>query len=398
MRATKFRGRRIARILLSALAAGAVICGGVTAPALAATSLPETTAPTQLPAGATTPPIPAPSGFVVAGPFAKWYSQAIATSYGPPIANQSCPSNLLCTQDFQNGTAFWQPTLDNSNPSAQGVLRTTPTGAKYFADGGYAALGLPLGEEVCTAPHGGCYQWFEKGITWWSPTTAAATVRTDGFQALYEQKNWAWGPMGYPLGDINCMGPGGGCYQWFQGGIVWSATSPGYFGSWVHGAIEAKFAQLGWAWGTLGYPHLEEMCGYGYTDGGCVQYFDNGQIVWSLATGASMIHGAIGWGWLRAGYYGGIGYPTGDEQCTAPNSGCYQWFQKGVYFWSAATGAHYVKGAIKSTYEGLGWSWGRLGYPTSDESGAWLGNEIRQDFEHGSITWTPYSGIKVIWR
>jgi uncharacterized protein with LGFP repeats len=111
-----------------------------------------------------------------------------------------------------------------------------------------------------------------------------------------------------------------------------------------------------------------------------------------------MVHGAIGWGWLRAGYYGGIGYPTGDEQCTAPNSGCYQWFQKGVYFWSAATGAHYVQGAIKSTYEGLGWAWGRLGYPTSDESGAWLGNVIRQDFEHGSITWTPYSGIQVIWR
>jgi hypothetical protein len=65
-----------------------------------------------------------------------------------------------------------------------------------------------------------------------------------------------------------------------------------------------------------------------------------------------------------------------------------QTFEKGnLFWWSEATGAHWLDGQMAAAYVP------RLGLATSDkytQSGT-----TRMDFEHGYITWAPFVGVKV---
>ena len=47
---------------------------------------------------------------------------------------------------------------------------------------------------------------------------------------------------------------------------------------------------------------------------------------------------------------GGLGYPTSGEICGLRDGGCYQGFQGGAIYWSPATGAHGVLGAIRDAW------------------------------------------------
>lgn len=58
-------------------------------------------------------------------------------------------------------------------------------------------------------------------------------------------------------------------------------------------------------------------------------------------------------------------------------------FAQGTVFWSQATGAKVVRGAVLTTYLDLGGPGGKLGYPISDETVD--GEETFSDFEHGRI-------------
>src|SRR5204862_15013 len=89
---------------------------------------------------------------------------------------------------------------------------------------------------------------------------------------------------------------------------------------------------------------------------------------------------------------GGIcGYPTTDESPTAGNVGRYNHFDKSSsIYWSPATGAHQVGGAIRDKWASLGWESSCLGYPTSDEYD--FNGGRRNDFQNGNITWTAAAG------
>jgi len=60
-------------------------------------------------------------------------------------------------------------------------------------------------------------------------------------------------------------------------------------------------------------------------------------------------------------------------------------FQAAYVYWSPATGAHEVHGAILGTYLRLGASNSRLGFPVSDESPTSTGRY--SNFQHGRIAW-----------
>ncbi|MDP9886092.1 uncharacterized protein with LGFP repeats [Sinomonas atrocyanea] len=297
----------------------------------------------------------------------------------------------LPVDDWTNGIGVSWQRFERGALAGSGSTLFVVKGAilgKYL-EGGNATMGAPLGDEVCTAPRGGCYQWFGSGLIWWSPAAGVHTVRNDGFRYRYEQENWAWGALGYPLEDIQCTAPKGGCYQKFQGGTLW--TDLYGTGRMTRGAIGAKYASTNYAWGRLGRVTSEEFC-YGNA---CYQYFEGGTIYWSPRTPATIVKGAIGSTWLADGKSTGL--PTQDEQCTAPNGGCYQWFQNGVYWWNPNGGTFNVHDGIKAAYERMGWAWGRLGYPTSNEYFlGWTGS--RQDFQHGSIEWRYPGSIRIIWR
>jgi uncharacterized protein with LGFP repeats len=369
VRVTTVRGHRSALRVLSACALGAVLWGGPSGPASAATA-----------------PSPPQSALATATDTATANPTATDTATASPTATDTATASPTATD---TATATATPT--ETPPAPEYVVRGA-IGAKYVSDGGASALGEPLGNEVCTGPRGGCYQWFAEGLIWWSPATGAHTVRNDGFRFRYELENWAWGPLGYPLWDIECSAPGGGCYQRFEGGILWKDPSGGP-ATWPHGGIGARYAALNWAWGPLGYPTGDEQCYPGSTT--CWEPFRGGSIWWSPSTGAHMVRGAIGSAWIADGW--DLGLPLQDEQCSGPRGGCYQWFQGAVYWWSSGSGTHYVKGGIKAAYERLNWAWGGLGYPLTNEYAVSTG--YRQDFQGGSIVWDRRSGATtVLWR
>ncbi|MFD1714005.1 LGFP repeat-containing protein [Amnibacterium flavum] len=63
---------------------------------------------------------------------------------------------------------------------------------------------------------------------------------------------------------------------------------------------------------------------------------------------------------------GALGWPTNQQRCGLPRNGCYQDFEGGSIHWSPAGGAHATSGAIRSYWAAQGWENSSLGYPTGD--------------------------------
>jgi len=183
---------------------------------------------------------------------------------------------------------------------------------------------------------------------------------------------------------------GTGQVQWFDvGRIYWSAAT----GAWeVYGAILGAYARHADSAGHLGFPVTGELPARDAV--GRYQHFQAGSIHWSPVTGAFETHGAIRGTWARLGWDAGfLGYPTTDETGTPVKPGAYHHFQGGSVFWSPATGAWEVHGAIRGKWFELGRENSVLGFPTSDEYASADGQ--RSDFEHGYITWTASAGAVV---
>ncbi|MDQ0258654.1 uncharacterized protein with LGFP repeats/L,D-peptidoglycan transpeptidase YkuD (ErfK/YbiS/YcfS/YnhG family) [Sinomonas atrocyanea] len=154
--------------------------------------------------------------------------------------------------------------------------------------------------------------------------------------------------------------------------------------------IQAKYAALGGAAGWLGASVSAEDCA-APPAGGCAAAFRNGAVYWSAASGAHTVGGAIRARWAAAGAAGGLlGYPTTDE-VPIRSGGVYQLYQGGAIYWSPATGAHTSRGAIRAEYAAAGWENGFLGYPTTDEVPIRSGG-VYQLYQGGAILWSPASG------
>ncbi|GGN09136.1 uncharacterized protein with LGFP repeats [Actinoplanes campanulatus] len=179
--------------------------------------------------------------------------------------------------------------------------------------------------------------------------------------------------------------------QWFQKGRLYHSAATGAHA--VRGAILTKYRALGTAGSFLRYPTAGERPGAG---GGWYSTFQGGSIYWSPATGAHEVHGAIRTRWLALGGEGGhLGYPRSDE--TAVSVGRAVQFQRGNAYWNSTDGAHVVRGGILTRYLALGGTGSRLGPPTSDEYAVAVG--WRSDFRHGSLTWNSTTGtITVVYR
>ena len=78
--------------------------------------------------------------------------------------------------------------------------------------------------------------------------------------------------------------------------------------------------------------------------------------------------GAIRDKWLElGGEKGFLGQPQTNELKTHDGMGRYNHFQGGSIYWTKATGAHEVHGAIRDKWVSLGSERSFLGYPVSDE-------------------------------
>ena len=98
------------------------------------------------------------------------------------------------------------------------------------------------------------------------------------------------------------------------------------------------------------------------------------------------VYGSICAKWIRLGGDRGFGVPTSPELSSAHGRVSNFADGKSIY-WSHATGAHEVHGAIALTYYGAGADSSCLGLPVADEVAA--GQVRLSRFEHGLITFAP---------
>lgn len=166
-------------------------------------------------------------------------------------------------------------------------------------------------------------------------------------------------------------------------------------GNWQSSPIYAKWQSTGADAGSLGGVYeLESDAAYG---GRWATFASpNLTVYWSSASGAHIVKGAILGTWGRfAREWGIFGYPTTDELPTPDGIGRFSHFAgaNGSIYWTPSTGAHETHGAIKWRWASLGWELSYLGYPVSDEYSIPGGR--RSDFQHGYITWNATTGAVV---
>ncbi|MDH6140972.1 hypothetical protein [Kitasatospora acidiphila] len=156
-----------------------------------------------------------------------------------------------------------------------------------------------------------------------------------------------------------------------------------------YGTIGAKYAAMGGAGSVLGSPITGERDS---SLGGRFQQFQNGIILWHPDE-AHPVYGDILSTFWATDAERHWGFPTTDEAdaAQAPNGtrGRYQFFEHGLFLWSAATGTHEVHDAIYDAFAANGRE-AALGYPTTDEVDENGGKA--QHFQNATIHWNPTQG------
>lgn len=225
----------------------------------------------------------------------------------------------------------------------------------------------------------------------WVPVDDGQTVAVHGaIKAKYDELGGARGFLGKATGIESCFMRDGGCFQSFQGGrIYWSPKSGAHF---VRGDIDRRWGELGWETGYLGYPTSDEICKDGY----CTQSYQGGDVTWRPDGRRGLaVKGLIDVEWRRTGgAAGAMGPAQIEEQCWLRDGGCFQRFDRGHIYWQRYTGAHFMRGEIFKEYGRLGWEAGRMGFPTSPEYCGLKGRGCFQTFERegSAIYWSPRTG------
>ncbi|MDK9665171.1 glucosaminidase domain-containing protein [Propionibacterium freudenreichii] len=261
--------------------------------------------------------------------------------------------------------------------------------AAYAAlgDSAYSYLGLPTADPVSV--RSGVMQSFQSGRIFWSPTTGAHIVHGGINDTYTSLGSSAFADLGLPTSDEAAVA-NGWAQQFEKGSIFWSYATAGVV---VHGNIGAIYASLGTDGpASLGLPSGQVTT---LADGSQHQQFQRGLIYWSQASGARIVHNGIGDTFAAmASAPSAMGMPTGDE-VDLGNGAWMQQFQNGRIYWSGATGGHAIKGGIGDTFAAMGDSaYGVLGLPTSDE--IVLANGWFQHFQGGGMFWSgPTGGVLV---
>jgi uncharacterized protein with LGFP repeats len=274
-------------------------------------------------------------------------------------------------------------------------------GAKWIAAGAQkSVLSYPTTDTRSGLKNGGSAQSFVTGTIAYSPATGMHTAR-GGIGKKWIEAGAQNGVLGYPTTDeIPEVNGGefhrGDVYQKYQGGSVY--WDPERQARIMHGAIGALWASLGAERSKLGFPATDEIGGE--PRGGVYQQFVSGgtrvsEIYWSPASGAHYLLGAIRSAMGIPKVFENIGYPITNEIGGLKNGGVYQRFQfkNGAIYYSPGSGAWPVMGAIRAAWAATGAERGRLGYPVSVEFPSF--GVIDQEFQNGSITYTPTQGAVV---
>ncbi|MCA0144585.1 PQQ-dependent sugar dehydrogenase [Blastococcus sp. LR1] len=263
---------------------------------------------------------------------------------------------------------------------------STPIDRRYASDAAVrAVLGAPKGAEAGDAALR--YREYTAGRMYWTPAVGAKEVHGTILATYLAQGGHV--RLGVPTTDELRTPDGVGRYNNFSalGATIYWTQATGAKA--VYGDIAAVWRKLGAEKSPHGYPKSDERP----TPNGRGRFndFQNGGIYWTTATGAHSVRGAIYDVWAKYRYEAGhLGFPLTDERGTPDKVGRYNHFEGGSVYWTSRTGAHEIRGAIKARWEALGWETSYLGYPTSDE--LVVANGRRTNFERGYIVWDARTG------
>jgi uncharacterized protein with LGFP repeats len=165
--------------------------------------------------------------------------------------------------------------------------------------------------------------------------------------------------------------------------------------------LDQKWQDLGGAAGYLGQPREPEFVNPDRF--GRRRLFSGGSIYWTAGTGPHVVRGAIRDRWSSLGWEAGpLGYPFTDELPTPRVTGAFNHFRKngadGSIYWTPTLGAHEIYGAIRDRWASLGWEAGVLGFPATGENAAANNRGRYNHFSKngrtidGSIFFTPQKG------
>lgn len=205
------------------------------------------------------------------------------------------------------------------------------------------------------------------------------------------------GFMGNPVTE-EFGGVAGGRLQVFQGAtIAWHPATDAHY---VGGAIRDKWDQRGRD--QFGYPTSDEgatLGGDGRLSHFRAMHLDGkpeASIVFTIATQAHEIVGAMRAKWVELNGTIDLGFPREAESVTQPGEGRIQAFTKGTLVYHSITGAHKVAGDIEQRWRSIGGTY--FGYPTIDETITFLAEGAFNHFVHSdgggpaSIYWSPSTG------
>jgi uncharacterized protein with LGFP repeats len=310
---------------------------------------------------------------------------------GTPITNESStPDGIGRYNHFSNDwSIYWTPATGAN--SIHGAIRD------HWSAMGWerSVLGYPTMDELGTPDGVGRFNYFGGGAIYWTPNTGARSIH-GAILNHWAAMGWERSVLGYPTMDETVTPDQTGRFNFFSGhgAIYWTGPT----GAWsVHGAILDKWGGMGWERSVLGYPTTDEL---GTPDGvGRFNHFSSdGSIYWTRATGANSIHGAILAKWAALGWERSVlGYPTTDEMGTPDGVGRFNHFSStdspsavdGSIYWTAPTAAHEVHGPIRATWATMGFEGSCLGYPTSDVQTTANGNQ--STFQKGTISFVAAS-------
>jgi len=273
----------------------------------------------------------------------------------------------------------------------------SPIGIKWTSMGGQSVTGTAISDETMLDDGIGLIQLFALGAILWSPAFGAIympeRVWRKWSSPSVEKQKTATGEtiqlyLGYPTEDPGRRLTPDTLLEWlyFEHGMIYVGGERAYV---VYGDIYGHYRVLDGLNGLLGAPISDEESAPG---GGRVSHFAHGDIYEHARTGTHEVHGAIRERYSQLnGPSSALGYPTSDEEALLPNGRPYGRFNRfengsGIYY-SDATGAWEVYGAIWAKWQSLNGVASQLGFPTSGETDTPSSGGRYNEFQNGIIVW-----------
>jgi uncharacterized protein with LGFP repeats len=303
---------------------------------------------------------------------------AASSALGLPLAPAVPAAEAgVTSQTFQRGQIFTGRTVGTVDVSGN-----LYAGYKFLG-GDTSGLGVPTSSEKAGPLPGTRMNTYRNGAMIWSSAIGPRPIVGEMWKA-YDSRKLA-NVIGLPTELPRGAGVSGVAMQNFSGGAMYWSQATGAHE--VYGGILGSFRWLGDVRG-LGVPTSGETAGP--LPGTRMNTFTGGAIIWSPIAGVQPIYGEMWKAYDSRKLATAIGMPRSLPRGTGVPGSAMQEFTSGMMYWSQATGAHEVYGAILWMYRAVGGPASKLGLPITGEYD--VSNGRASKFQGGTITYDRRTG------